>query len=155
MRSNGKSEQRTPPAAHARELTIVANDIGPVGGMERALSALALGLSELGHRVTVIARTCDVPSEAGVEFHRVRGPARPAVLAYPWFLIAGSIAVKRWRRGIVQATGGIVANQVDVVGVHYCHQVGPANPSRSTRLFHAHARIVALLNRIAERRSYR
>jgi glycosyltransferase involved in cell wall biosynthesis len=136
------------------DVTIVANDIGPVGGMERAIVQLILGLRELGHRVTVVARTCELPPGTEVEFHRVRGPGRPALLAYPWFLIAGSLALRRWRRGVVQSTGGIVLNRVDVVSVHYCHQVGPANPSRATPLFRIHARAVSVMNRLGERLCY-
>jgi glycosyltransferase involved in cell wall biosynthesis len=139
------------PRAIPCEVTIVANDIGPVGGMERALSRLVRGLHDLGHRVTVIARTYDAPALAGVSFRRVRGPRRPALLASPWFLIAGTLAVRRWRRGVVQTTGAIVANRVDVIAVHYCHQVGPANPSRSNWLYSAHARVLAVLNRASER----
>ena len=41
-------------------------------------------------------------------------------------LVAASVAVRRFRRGVVQATGAIVVNRVEVISVHYCHQVGPA-----------------------------
>ncbi len=99
----------------------------------------------------MIARTCELPAGAGVVFHRVRAPGRPFLLAYPWFMVAGSLAVRRWRRGVVQATGAIVLNRVDVVAVHYCHQVGPANPSRSTRLFRAQVRMAGILKRLGER----
>jgi UDP-glucose:(heptosyl)LPS alpha-1,3-glucosyltransferase len=144
-----------PNPAAAGDVTIIANDIGAVGGMEAVLAELVLGLRSVGHRVTVIARTFEVPATAGVVFHRVRGPARPFLVAYPWFILAGSLAVRRWRRGIVQATGAIVLNRVDVVHVHYCHQVGPANPSRTNRLFRVHARIVRLVKRAAERACFR
>jgi glycosyltransferase involved in cell wall biosynthesis len=133
------------------DVTIVANDIGAVGGMERQLTELILGLRRLGHPVTVIARTCELPAGAGVAFHRVRAPGRPFLLAYPWFIVAGSLAVRRWRRGVVQATGAIVLNRVDVIAVHYCHQVGPANPSRSTRMFRVQVRMAAVLKRLGER----
>lgn len=133
------------------DVTIVAHDIGAVGGMERQLTALILGLRRLGHHVTVIARTCELPAGSGVAFHRVRAPGRPFLLAYPWFMVAGSLAVRRWRRGVVQATGAIVLNRVDVVAVHYCHQVGPVNPSRSTRLFRAQVRMAGILKRLGER----
>jgi glycosyltransferase involved in cell wall biosynthesis len=119
--------------------------------MERVLAELVIGLRDLGHRVTVIARTCELPASTEVTFHRVRGPRRPFLLSYPWFMIAGSLAVWRWRRGVVQTTGAIVLNRVDVVAVHYCHQVGPANASRSSGLFRAQARIAGLLKRGAER----
>jgi glycosyltransferase involved in cell wall biosynthesis len=139
----------------AREVTIVAHDIGSVGGMERVLAELILGLRSLGHPVTVIARSCELPADAGVVFHRVRGPARPVLLAYPWFMLVGSLMVWRWRRGLVQATGAIVLNRVDVIAVHYCHQVGPANPSRSSVIYRVHAGLVGRLLAFAERLCFR
>ncbi|HWG09800.1 MAG TPA: glycosyltransferase family 4 protein [Solirubrobacteraceae bacterium] len=139
------------PRRSACEVTIVAHDIGSVGGMERVLGELILGLRALGHPVTVIARTCRLPADAGLRFHRVPGPARPVLLAYPWFLIAGSLMLWRRRRGVVQSTGAIVLGRVDVIAVHYLHQVGPVTPSRSTPLFRLHARLVAALLRAGER----
>jgi UDP-glucose:(heptosyl)LPS alpha-1,3-glucosyltransferase len=133
------------------EVTIVAHDIGGVGGMERVLSELIEGLRDRGDRVTVIARKCALRSMDSIRFHRVRGPRRPFVFAYPWFLLAGSLAVRRRRRGLVQSTGAIVLNRVDVIAVHYVHQVGPAHPSRAGIAFRAHARLVALLKRAGER----
>jgi UDP-glucose:(heptosyl)LPS alpha-1,3-glucosyltransferase len=133
------------------DVTIVAHHVGRVGGMERQLAKLALGLRERGHHVTVIAHECELPPSAGVVFHRVRGPSRPFLLGYPWFMVFGSLAVWRSRRGVVHATGAIVANRVDVIAVHYCHQVGVVTASRSTRLFRAHVRAMGLLSRLGER----
>jgi UDP-glucose:(heptosyl)LPS alpha-1,3-glucosyltransferase len=155
MPADPESERLTSEMSSPSDVTIVAHDIGSVGGMERVLAELIVGLRGLGHRVTVIARTCELPEDTGAEFHRVWAPGRPFLLAYPWFLVAGSLATRRWRRGVVQATGAIVLNRVDVIAVHYCHQVGPANPSRSTRLFRAHVRLVAHLKRIGERLCFR
>ena len=132
-------------------VTIVAHDIGSTRGMERQLSALITGLRRLGHPVTVIGRTCDLPAGVDVVFHRVRGPGRPFLIAYPWFLVAGSLAVRRWRRGVVQATGAIVLGRLDVISVHYCHQVASATPSRSTPLFRIHVRLAGAMKRIGER----
>jgi UDP-glucose:(heptosyl)LPS alpha-1,3-glucosyltransferase len=123
--------------------------------MERVLTELIEGLRDLGDQVTVIARNCELQTPAGVTFHRVRGPRRPFVIAHPWFLIAGSLAVRRWRRGLVQATGAIVLDRVDVIAVHYCHQVGPANPSRSHVLFRVQGKIASLLKRVSERAVFR
>jgi UDP-glucose:(heptosyl)LPS alpha-1,3-glucosyltransferase len=142
-------------AAPAAAVTIVAHDIGDVGGMERVLAELILGLRARGHGVTVVARTCALPPDSGVRFHRVRGPSRPVLLAYPWFMLAGSLILALRRRGVVQSTGAIVLNRVDVVAVHYCHQVGPANPSRSTALFRLHAALVGRMLRVAERVCFR
>jgi UDP-glucose:(heptosyl)LPS alpha-1,3-glucosyltransferase len=77
------------------------------------------------------------------------------LLAYPWFMLAGSLILARRRRGVVQSTGAIVLNHVDVVAVHYCHQVGPANPSRSTALFRVHAALVGRMLSLAERACFR
>jgi glycosyltransferase involved in cell wall biosynthesis len=137
------------------QLTIVAHDIGAVRGMERQLVELIVGLRGLGHELTVIARKCELPVGTQVAFHRVRGPSRPFVLAYPWFMLAGSLAVRRWRRGVVQTTGAIVLNRVDVVAVHYCHQVGTATPSRPTRLFRAQVWMASLMKRAGERLCFR
>ncbi len=142
------------PTPELCDVTIVAHDIGPVGGMERQLVALITGLRQRGHRVTVIARTCELPAGSGVEFHRVRGPRRPFLLAYPWFFLTGSLAVRRLGRGVLQATGAIVVNPVDVIAVHYCQQIGPATPSRSTRLSRLYSKVVGAMNRVVERRCY-
>jgi UDP-glucose:(heptosyl)LPS alpha-1,3-glucosyltransferase len=137
------------------DVTIVAHDIGSVRGMERQISALIVGLQRLGHRITVIARTCELPAGTEVAFHRVKGPSRPFVIAYPWFMLVGTLAVRRWRRGVVQATGAIVLNAVDVVAVHYCHQVGAPTPSRATPLFRVHVKLAGTLKRLGERVCFR
>ncbi len=151
-------EQAAPGGAHSREgplhVTIVAHDIGPVGGMERVLSELILGLRERGVGVSVIARTCELPAGSGVRFHRVRGPGRPFLLAYPWFLLSASLVTARRARGVLQVTGGIVLNRADVVSVHYCHQVGPANPSRASLLYRANIRVVRVVKRLSERAAF-
>ncbi len=144
-----------PPRARAREVTIVAHDVGSVGGMERVLAELAVGLQARGHEVTVIARTCVLPPGSGVRFHRVRAPGRPLLLAHPWFMLAGSLALLRRRRGIVQSTGAIVLNRVDVIAVHYCHQVGPVSAKSASILFRLHARAAGYLKRATERLCYR
>ncbi len=155
MQAATEIERSSRRAASACDVTIVAHDIGPVGGMERAIAELVMGLRDLGHHVTVIARACGLSRPQGVTFHRIRGPARPVLLAYPWFMLAGSLAVLRHRRGVVQTTGAIVLNRVDVISVHFCHQVGPANPSRPTRLFRAHAKAVRVVKLLGERLCFR
>jgi UDP-glucose:(heptosyl)LPS alpha-1,3-glucosyltransferase len=70
-------------------------------------------------------------------------------------MVAGSLAVRRWRRGVVQATGAIVVNQVDVIAVHYCHQVGTPTPSRATLMFRVHVKLAGALKRLGERACFR
>ncbi len=136
-------------------MTIVAHDVGSVGGMERQLAELAIGLRRLGHEVTVIARTCELPASAGVVFHRVRGPSRPFLVAYPWFIAVGSLLVWRRRRGVVQSTGAIVLNRVDSIAVHCCHQVHRATPNRPLPLLRWYVRAVGLVARVCERLCFR
>ncbi len=142
------------PAHPPCPVTIVAHHVGRVGGMERVLSELALGLRRRGHEVTVIAHACELPPGSGVRFHRVRGPSRPFLLGYPWFLLAGSLAVRRHAHGVVHSTGAIVVNRVEVIGVHYCHQVGAVTPSRANWVYRTHVRATRLLSRIGERLIY-
>jgi UDP-glucose:(heptosyl)LPS alpha-1,3-glucosyltransferase len=137
------------------EVTVVAHDVGGVGGMEHVLAELVCGLVAAGDRVTVVARTVDVP-DVSLSFHRVRGPSRPFVFAYPWFLFAGTIAVHRHRRGTVESTGAIVLNYVDFVSIHFCHRafrrdLDASTASRSTFLFRTHARVARALARFGER----
>src|SRR2546427_963317 len=142
--------------ASPRQVTIIANDIGPVGGMERVLTELIVGLSRLAYRITVVARTCQLPPEVNYTFRRVRGPGRPALLAYPWFLLAAAVALRKTDRdGARHATGAIVLNRVDVITVHYCHQVGPVNPSRSTLPFRLHSKLVGFMSRRIEQVCFR
>jgi glycosyltransferase involved in cell wall biosynthesis len=137
--------------SRARAVTIVAHDVGIVGGMERILAELALGLKRRGHDVTVIARSCELPADSGVRFRRVRGPARPAVLSYPWFMLAGTVAVRLWRRGLVVEMGAIVLNRVDMIAVQYCQHAGPATPSRASWPYRLNARAAEVLGRLGER----
>ncbi len=151
MPTNAEHEHGSEASRRPPEVTLVAHHVGHVGGMERVLTELALGLRRRGYEVTVIAYACELPADSGVTFRRVRGPSRPFVLSYPWFMLAATIAVWRWRRGLVLATGAIILNRVDLVAIHYCHQVGPATPSRTGWPFRLNARVSALLGQIAER----
>lgn len=151
MPTRTEPAQESTGAPHPPQVTLVAHHVGSVGGMERVLTQLALGLRRRGYEVTVIAYACELPAGSGVTFHRVRGPSRPFVLSYPWFMLAATIAVRRWRRGLVLTTGAIVLNRVDLVAIHYCHHVGPATPSRAGWPFRLNARVSAVLGRAAER----
>jgi UDP-glucose:(heptosyl)LPS alpha-1,3-glucosyltransferase len=143
------ADEHLPPRV-AGDVTIVAHDIGPVRGMERQLSGLVVGLERLGYKITVIARVCELPKGTNVTFHKVRGPSRPFLIAYPWFMLAGSLALRRWRRGVVQATGAIVLSHVDVIAVHYCHQVGTPTPSRATWAYRLHVKLAGALKQFGE-----
>jgi UDP-glucose:(heptosyl)LPS alpha-1,3-glucosyltransferase len=142
-------------------VTLVAHDVGPVGGgMERQLSDLIHGLLARGVPVTVVSRSCGVAPREGLRWVRVPGPARPFLVAYPWFLVRGSITLARHRRGVVYAVGAIIVNRVDVIAVHLSHRGyrakgGVLRAKRATRVYRLHARAAGGLARLAERLLFR
>jgi len=89
--------------------------------MELQLARLTRGLLDSGYEVAVVSRTCSLPSHPRLQWARVRAPSRPFPLAYPWFFVTGSLAVRRARRGLVHTTGAIVLNRTDVSTIHFCH----------------------------------
>lgn len=106
------------------KVTIVAMDVGPVGGMERQLSEMVTGLLASGHRVTVVARTCELEFEVPPTFcfKRVPVPQRPIALAFPLFVLVASGIVARTGGDIVHVNGGIVLNRADAYTMHFCHR---------------------------------
>lgn len=142
------------------EVTIVANDVGGVGGMERQLTELITGLLAGGARVSVISWTCDLPAHENMRWHRVIGPSRPFTLANPWFILVASLLVRLRGRGIVHSTGAIVLNRVDVCTVHFCHRAVAGLPqfSRASRgglAYRLNAGASKAMSRLAERWCYR
>jgi glycosyltransferase involved in cell wall biosynthesis len=145
--------------AEALEVTIVAHDVGGIGGMERQLGELITGLLDAGDRVTLVARRCAIPPRAGLRWVRVPGPARPFTLAYPWFLLAGTVLTRLRGGGVVHTTGAVVLNRADVTTVHLCHhavreRLGVARVRRVTPLYRLNARVAALESRLGERLIY-
>jgi UDP-glucose:(heptosyl)LPS alpha-1,3-glucosyltransferase len=137
-------------------VTIVAHDVRPIGGVERQLTELVTGLVGHGHDVTVIARHIELPAGTVARSVHVRGPSRPFPIAYPWFLVAGSMATARHRRGLVHATGAIVVNRTDVVAVHLCHHAigrlgAVPRAARSGPIWRLNAFIAALMSKAGER----
>ncbi|HVW45561.1 MAG TPA: glycosyltransferase family 4 protein [Solirubrobacterales bacterium] len=141
------------------EITLVANDIRAEGGMERQLTVLVGGLLDAGHKVTVIAWTCELPPHPNLRRLRVPGPSRPYALGYPLFLLLASALVTLRGRGEVHSTGAIVLNRTAVCTVHFCHHAPGASAvpraSRPTAAHRANAWVVRRLNLLAERWCYR
>ena len=140
-------------------VTIIAKDVGPVGGMELQLTELVSGLLERGFPVTVIAATCDLPPHPGLNWVRVPGPARPFTIAYPWFLLAATVLVRLRGRGIVHSTGAMTLGRSKLSTVHYCHAAasaleGFARVSKPSRLYRLNAWIANLTSVWAERWCY-
>ncbi len=154
------SEMRRNPLGRAQDVTIVAHDIGPSGGMELQVRELIQGCLADERRVTVICRTCDVPEHPRLRVHTVGGPSRPFPLAYPWFEVAAARALRRHRRGVVHTAGAIVPAPVDVLTVHFCHRaynrmsVG-SRASRDRPAHRVNARLAAGVAEFGERWSLR
>jgi glycosyltransferase involved in cell wall biosynthesis len=141
-------------------VTIVAHNVGGVGGMERQLEWLVTGLLEAGGEVTIISRTCRLPTHHRMRWIRVPGPNRPFPLAFPWFYLAASIVTSRRRRGLVHTTGSLIANRVDLATVHFCHLGGRRHGGlgrrrRADLAYTANAWLSLVLSEITERWSYR
>jgi UDP-glucose:(heptosyl)LPS alpha-1,3-glucosyltransferase len=142
------------------EVTVVANDIGGVGGMERQLTELITGLLAGGARVTVISWTCDLPPHPNMRWHRVLGPSRPFPVAYLWFLLIATLLVRVRGRGIVHSTGAIILTRTDVCTVHFCHRAFAKLPqfsraSRAGLAYRINARASRAMSLLAERWCYR
>jgi glycosyltransferase involved in cell wall biosynthesis len=143
-----------------RAVTIVANDVGGIGGMERQLEILICGLLDRNYRVTVISRTCKLPPHSLLRWVRIRGPGRPFSLAYPWFFAAGTAVALLRRDGLLHTTGAIIANRVDLSTVHFCHagfqsRNDGSRARRSNLPYRLNDRIARLLSRSGERWCYR
>ncbi len=144
----------------SREITIVAHDVGPLGGMERQCTELIGGYLSAGWSVTVIARTCEAPPHARLRFVRVPGPYRPFSIGLPWFFVVGGLLTRRHRRGLLHVNGAIIPNRADVATIHYAHRAYaqlkvPRLGSRDTRRHALNARVVGALARAAETWCYR
>jgi len=142
------------------EVTLVANDVGGQGGMERQLTELITGLLARGDRVTVISWSCRLPDHPNLRWLRVIGPSRPFPIAYPWFLIVASLLVRLRGRGVIHGTGAIVLNRTDVCTVHFCHAAVAKLPrfSRASRggvAYRLNAGISKVVSRLGERWCYR
>jgi UDP-glucose:(heptosyl)LPS alpha-1,3-glucosyltransferase len=144
----------------ARDVVFVCHDVGGSGGMERHAEQLVRRLLDVGHRVTVLARTCELEPHEGLRFRRVRTPARPVCLGYPSFFAAASLMLARRHGALLHATGAIVANRADVCTVHYCHRtaatrVRSSRASRPGALYRINACLTGIMARAGELWCYR
>jgi UDP-glucose:(heptosyl)LPS alpha-1,3-glucosyltransferase len=144
----------------AKHVTIVIQHVGPVGGMERQVTELCTGYLEAGWTVTVISRECDIHAHERLTWIPIRGPHRPFVVGFPWFLFRAGLALRRHRDGLVHVNGALVPNRADVATVHFSHhgfrRTAPRRSgSKDTRLYRLNAVVGAWQARVAERWCYR
>src|SRR4051812_39378629 len=155
-----RSWRRSPVSDEPAHVTIVAHDLGEIGGMERQLNELVTGLLDAGHRVTVVARTCVLEPHERLRWVRVPGPGRPFAIAYPWFFLAGSLLARRHRADVLHTTGAIVLNRAEISTVHLCHHAvaeqGDLKRARRTTLaYRLNGAVASRMSRLAERLVYR
>jgi glycosyltransferase involved in cell wall biosynthesis len=117
-----------------RTLTIVASDVAPVGGMERAAFELCSRLLDRGWSLTVIARSCTLPRHQNLRFVRLPSPSRPVSLALVADCLFAAIALARYRDGLLQTVNPTIMNRVDVITAQFCEAAARrAGVSRARR----------------------
>jgi glycosyltransferase involved in cell wall biosynthesis len=146
-------------AAETQHVVLVAHDIQAVGGMERQLTELIRGLLARGWRVTVISRTLHLEGMPGLRWLRVRAPARPFPIAYPWFFVAAALKARRAEPGVLHTTGAIMFGGSDLSTVHLCHaaireRAPVARVSRTSLPYRVNAAVAAWMSRLTERWCY-
>lgn len=158
-RAGVRDRSAAPRPSDDPEVTIIANNVGGIGGMELQLARLIGGLLDHGHSITVISWTCALAEHPRLRWVRVRGPRRPFALAYPWFLLLGALLARRHRRGLVHVNGAIFAGRVDLTTVHFCHRSFQANgvsrAQRKSVWYIANSRVSGALSLLGERWCYR
>jgi UDP-glucose:(heptosyl)LPS alpha-1,3-glucosyltransferase len=143
-----------------RELTLVSSDVAPIGGMERASFELCTRLLTRGWAITVIARSCALPSQPGLRFVPIGSPSRPVSAALASDLVLSSRALRRHRRGLVQTDNPIIFNRVDVIRGHFCERayregIGVSRSSRGDLFFRLNSWLATGIALWCERWSYR
>jgi UDP-glucose:(heptosyl)LPS alpha-1,3-glucosyltransferase len=100
----------------AFRLAFIAHEVHRRGGQERAAAEI---LSRVSARagVTVIARACELD---GVEWVRIDGPSRPAVLR-TWAFARAARAAERRAGCTITNSIGAAAIDADVITAQFCH----------------------------------
>ncbi len=143
-----------------RELTLVASDVAPIGGMEGVAFELASRLLGRGWVVTVLARSCALEAQPRLRFVRLRSPSRPVSAALLGDFVHASLVLRRQARGLVQTNNAVIANRVDVINVHFCERayaerVGISRSRRPTAAHRLNSWFVSAWSRAMERWCYR
>jgi glycosyltransferase involved in cell wall biosynthesis/GT2 family glycosyltransferase len=142
-------------------LVLIAHEIHPHGGMERAYTELVRQLHDVLD-IIVIASVLDDTLRAMVEWHPIRVPRRPIPVKSAIFFARAGLALRRVLKpgDVVQALGAIVPNRVDVVTMQFCHaafqaQCGRAAPRDAPLTRRVNIAIDRRLALLAERWCYR
>src|SRR4051794_36293347 len=112
------SDSRSNPSPLA--VTIVAPEVGTVGGEQRAVGELVSRLLVQRAEVHVIARKCALSPHPRLRWTRIPSPARPAAMSGPMFFCLASLAAWRTRTRILHLVGPVAGNRAEVITVHFC-----------------------------------
>jgi len=123
-------------------VTVVARVVG-VGkestqrysGTEVQVGALIEGYLDAGGEVNLVCRKSALSDHPRLTVHTLSGPARPSVIASPWFILQATVAVARHGRGLIHSTGALILGKADIVTVHFCHTAYASRrlPTRAQR----------------------
>lgn len=110
----GRAGPRKPRVA------LVAHDVDDQGGMERVFAELIRRGSENVDFVVVAGRLA-VSLRGLVDWRRIAVPQRPFPVKFAAFFLRASRALRTIDADLTQTMGAIVANDVDIAAVHFCH----------------------------------
>ena len=143
-----------------RRITVVAHEVRSDGGMEKAMMETLLGLLAQGWQIRLLAQVCEIDSQPGLRWTRIRTPRRPFAIAFPMFaLVAGLLILFERPAGAIVSLGAIIPNRVDFVTVQFCHAGFAsrrlARASRNSWLYRLNGRVAQVLALSLERWCYR
>ncbi len=115
-----RADVRPPQTAVGRTLTLVASDVAPIGGMERAAYELSRRLVARGWNLTVIARSCALEPGPRVRFIRLRSPSRPVSVALIADALFVMLALTRHRPALLHTVNPTIVGRADVITAQFC-----------------------------------
>jgi hypothetical protein len=155
--ADGPREQ-TGAADPRRTLTLVASDVAPVGGMERAAYELSRRLVARGCHVAVLARSCALASGPNVRFVRLRSPSRPVSVALLADALLATLALVRHRSGLLHTINPTIINRADVITAQFSEAAfrgaGISRARRASLLYRLNSWLASWISMLFERWCY-
>src|SRR5688572_16581209 len=102
-------------------LVLLAHEVGPFGGQERALERFVLDLLHDGVKMRVVAFRVSETVSQHVPVTVIWRPPGPFVIRFLWFALASSIILRRFPESTVISCGAITLARVDAIWMHFWH----------------------------------
>jgi glycosyltransferase involved in cell wall biosynthesis len=142
----------------SRMLTLVASDVAPVGGMERAAYELSRRLVDRGWHVTVIARSCALTPGPNVRFIRLRSPSRPVSVALLSDAVLATLVLVRHQPGLLHTINPTIIHRADVITAQFCEAAfrgaGISRARRPNALYRFNSWVTSWIAMLFERWCY-